>query len=640
MNPLKLCVDIRVAWMVLVLSGQLIVHDSVGAVVEELARTFMKSYLFEDFALSPDGSHISMILHKDSGDVMATLDLSTGNAKSASGRPGQRIYDYSWVDGDHLAFQVGLWDYYNAGLYVADEDLRTFRMIGTPNPVPRMGMILSKEQLFLKNPLPQVSGKMLISDRTVKQQFPDAYLYNHADDTVDMSLRNTDQVTSWIFDMRGELRLMRKLTSPGETELVHRRPGEESWSPVPVPDENVVLGFDRTGDRLYMSFSDEEGQVCFQLFDLNKMSFVGNPVRHPIFSARPGLMRDGQTGTMVGVVYNWEKPKIVYFDPAYKSIHQEVEKLFPGSVCHVVGQTKKGSVIIDVSSDVHPSRIYELELPDMKLVKLLDQADWITEDMCQPMEAISFPARDGVTVHGYLTRSRTRPEATGPTVMLVHGGPYRRDSWGFDPEVQFLSNLGYHVVQVNFRGSSGFNEGYSIKELRRICEFAVSDVADGARWAIAEGIADPSRIAVYGASFGGYSALSGAAFEPDLYKVAIGFAGVYDFDRQLKTTYRGKSSMRGWLEPFLGDIDENPEAYSKLSPLHYADKVRAKVMLVHGGADSIVPVSQSRKMARALRKAGNDPVLETTTWGIHGFADDKKRIEFAELLGNFLKEQL
>jgi acetyl esterase/lipase len=640
MNPLKFHVNACFAWMVLVMSGQLIVHDSAGADVEKLADTFMKSYLFEDFALSPDGSHLSMILHKNSGDVMATLDLSTGNAKSASGSPGQRIYDYSWVDGDHVAFQVGLWDYYNAGLYVADEDLRTFRMIGTPNPVPEMRMILSEELLFLKDPLPQVPGKMLISDRTVKQQFPDAYLYNHVDDTIDMSLTNTDQVTSWIFDMEGELRLMRKLTSPGDTELFHRGSDEADWSLVPLPEENLVLGFDRTGDRLYMSYPDEEGQVCFQLFDLNKMTFVGNPVRHPVFSARPRLLRDGPTGAMVGVVYNWDKPKVVYFDSAYKSIQKEVEKLFPGSVCSVVGQTKKGSVIIEVSSDIHPSRIFELELPDMKLAKLLDQADWITDDMCQPMETIAFPARDGVTVHGYLTRSRIDPEATGPTVMLVHGGPYRRDSWGFDPKVQFLSNLGYHVVQVNFRGSSGFNEDYSIKELRRICEFAVSDVADGARWAIAEGIADPSRIAVYGASFGGYAALSGAAFEPDLYKVAIGFAGVYDFDRQLKNTYKGKGSMRDWLEPFLGDIDEDPEAYRKLSPLHFADKIRAKVMLVHGGADSIVPVSQSRRMARALRKAGNDPVLETTTWGIHGFADEKKRIEFAELIGNFLKEQL
>lgn len=608
--------------------------------MEELAGTFMRSFLFGDFALSPDGSHISMILHKDSGDVLATLDLSTNKARSASGKPGQRIYDYSWVDGDNLAFQVSLWDNFNAGLYVADEDLRHFRLIGTPDPVPRMGMTLSKELLFLINPLPQVPGKMLISNRTDKQEFPDAYLYNHAEDRMEKNLPNTDQVTSWIFDQQGELRLIRKLKSPGETELFHRRSAEQEWSLVPLPQENQVLGFDRSGDRLYMSYSSETGQVVFQIFDLEKMRFVGNPVRHPVYSARPRLLRDGPTGAMVGVVYNWDKPNVVYFDPAYKSIHREVQKVFPGFVCKVLGQTERGSVIISVSGDIHPDRIFELDLPDMTLKKLLDQAEWIKDAMCQPMEPINFTARDGTSVHGYLTMAHSAPDVAGPTVMLVHGGPYIRDSWGFDPEVQFLSNLGYHVIQVNFRGSGGFNEAYSIKDLMRVCKFAISDVADAARWAIAEGIADPSRIAVYGASFGGYAALAGAAFEPELYKVAIGFAGVYDFDRQLKTTFKGKGRVRDWVEPFIGDIDKDSDAYRNLSPVHFADNIRAKVLLVHGGADSVVPVDQSRKLARALSKAGNDPVLETTTWGIHGFPNEKTRIEFGKLVGGFLKEHL
>lgn len=640
MNQRKLSILVPLALMAMILFGPFFTNESAGADVEKLAGTFMRSFLFEDFALSPDGSHISMILHKDSGDVMATMDLSTGEAHSASGKPGQRIYDYSWVDGDNIAFQVGLWDYYNAGLYVTDEDLRNFRMIGKPRAATHMGMILSEQLLFLSHPLPQVPGKMLIIDRTVKQQFPDAYLYNHADDKIEMSLTNTEQVSSWIFDLQGQLRLKRKLTDPGDTELFHRRSEEEEWKRVPLPEENRTLGFDTTGERLYISYPDDEGKVCFRLFDLSKMEFVGNPVRHPVYSARPRLLRDGATGAMVGVVYNWDRPKVVYFDPAYKSIQKELEKVFPGSVCRVVGQTEKGSVIIGVSGDIHPARIYELELPGMELKKLLDQADWITEEMCQPMEPISFPARDGVSVHGYLTRSHTNPEKTGPTIMLVHGGPSSRDSWGFNPEVQFLSNLGYHVIQVNFRGSSGFNEDYSIKDLRQICEFSVSDVADAARWAIAEGITDPSRIAIYGGSFGGYAALAGAALEPDLYQVAIGFAGVYDYDRLLKNHYKGKRAVKSWLEPFIGDIDKDPEAYKELSPIHFAENIQASVLLVHGGADSVVPVSQSKNMARALRKAGNEPVLETTTWGVHGFANEEKRIEFAKLVGEFLKQHL
>jgi dipeptidyl aminopeptidase/acylaminoacyl peptidase len=153
----------------------------------------------------------------------------------------------------------------------------------------------------------------------------------------------------------------------------------------------------------------------------------------------------------------------------------------------------------------------ELEVKaEQKSKPALNKAPWIKPNMWQPMTPIKFPSRDGTEIHGYLTRSKSAGDAKGPTVMLIHGGPFRRDSWEFNPEVQFLAQLGYHVIQVNYRGSSGFRKNYSISNLRRICKFAIEDVADAARWAIKEGIADPDRLAIIGSSFGGYAALAGA----------------------------------------------------------------------------------------------------------------------------------
>jgi dipeptidyl aminopeptidase/acylaminoacyl peptidase len=143
-----------------------------------------------------------------------------------------------------------------------------------------------------------------------------------------------------------------------------------------------------------------------------------------------------------------------------------------------------------------------------------------------------------------------------------------------------------------------------------------------------------------GGSFGGYAALAGAAFEPDLYKVAIGISGVYNFDRELKSDYRGEGSLKEWLAPMLGDIANDPDVYKDLSPVNFADRIKAKVLLIHGGADSVVHANQSKSMAKALRRADKEVEIDISTWGVHGFYNQKESNRFGSLVGNFLQKHL
>ena len=218
-----------------------------------------------------------------------------------------------------------------------------------------------------------------------------------------------------------------------------------------------------------------------------------------------------------------------------------------------------------------------------------------------------------------------------------------RDTWGFDSAAQFFAQLGYAHYRVNYRGSTGYGDTYEGDNILQVCRYVIDDVADAARWAIAEGHADPDRIAIFGGSFGGYAALAGAAFEPELYRCAIGFAGVYDWIVQLK------EDRKDWWMRYLVfdskgdyylDIEENKEAYRALSPRYAAEKIRAPILLIHGGADRRVAAHQAKVMRGALRSAKKTHEVAISSWQPHGFYGAESRTKFYIRVAEFLEKHM
>ena len=255
------------------------------------------------------------------------------------------------------------------------------------------------------------------------------------------------------------------------------------------------------------------------------------------------------------------------------------------------------------------------------------------------MKSVSYAARDGATVYGYLTLPKSG-SAPNPLLMVVHGGPAVRDVWGFNPEVQFLAKLGYAVLQVNYRGSTGYGISYARKNILEVCRFGISDVADGARWAVRNGYADPDRIAIYGGSFGGYAALAGAAFESDLYRCAIGYAGVYDWVQQMKEDKKDFREYVKWRNKYYPDLDDHRKEYESISPRFAAQNVNCPVLLIHGGSDLRVQSRQAKLMQRALKAAGKECEMIINNWGIHGLPKESKRIEFYVSVARFLQRHM
>ncbi|MEO8010418.1 MAG: S9 family peptidase, partial [Dokdonella sp.] len=301
----------------------------------------------------------------------------------------------------------------------------------------------------------------------------------------------------------------------------------------------------------------------------------------------------------------------------------DLMKQFPGEDVRIASVSDDGSkVVIEARSDLNPGTFYLYEASEKKLSTLLARAPWLKADDLATMEPFTMKARDGKTLHGYLSKPVGKEAAKSqPMVVLVHGGPYNvRDEWGYDPTVQVLTSRGYAVLQVNFRGSGGYGYDFVKAGYGEWGAKMQDDVTDATQWAIAQGVADPKRICIQGASYGGYAALQGAVREPDLYQCAVGIVGVYDL-RLMKS--RGdipQSSMgEGYLDMVLGTDNEQ---LGQRSPINQLDRIKANVMLVVGGQDKRVPPIHGENLQRALISKGKPPEWIYQRTEGHGFYDE------------------
>lgn len=222
-------------------------------------------------------------------------------------------------------------------------------------------------------------------------------------------------------------------------------------------------------------------------------------------------------------------------------------------------------------------------------------------------------------------------------VVMPHGGPYGIfDRWAFDDDAQMLAEAGYAVLQVNFRGSGNYGVAFEQAGARQWAGTMQDDLTDATRWAIDQHVADPSRICIYGASYGGYAALTGAAKEPDLYRCAVGYVGVYD----LEAMHREKSRYAAWLRNWEADWVGKREEMAARSPVNMAANIKAKVLLAAGGEDKTAPIAHTKRMAKALRDAGKP--VETLYFDSegHGFYTEAHRREFYTRLLDFLADNL
>ena len=274
------------------------------------------------------------------------------------------------------------------------------------------------------------------------------------------------------------------------------------------------------------------------------------------------------------------------------------------------------------------------------LTKLVDVAPWLKEDQLAHMKPIEYQSRDGLTIHGYLTLPLGREAKNLPVVINPHGGPWFRDTWGFNPEVQFLANRGYAVLQMNFRGSTGYGRKFWEASFKQWGQKMQDDITDGVQWLVKQGIADPKRVAIYGGSYGGYATLAGVTFTPDLYAAAVDYVGVANMFTFMKTIPPYWKPFLDQMHAMVGDPEKDKALLEAASPVMHADKIKTPLFVAQGAHDPRVNKAESDQMVAALKKRGVDVEYMVKENEGHGFHNEENRFDFYEAMEKFLAKYL
>jgi dipeptidyl aminopeptidase/acylaminoacyl peptidase len=337
------------------------------------------------------------------------------------------------------------------------------------------------------------------------------------------------------------------------------------------------------------------------------------------------------TDRPVAIEYLLDGPELHFLDEERKALHGKIDRSLPNRTNRVFDSAKNGEILLIESSS--PSTPPELHIAMVesgrfsKLLSIYPELEGV--ELAEP-KAIRYAARDGLMIDGILTLPPGSNGASLPAIVLPHGGPMERDFLQFDRDVLFLASRGFAVLQMNFRGSAGYGFRREAAGHKKWGLEMQDDIADGAKWLIEQGIADPDRLGIYGASYGGYAALMASVKTPKLFRCAASYAGLFDLvaENEHDSHYVGGKIA----EQFRGD---DPKALKAASPFFAVDRIRIPILLGHGEDDSNVPFSQSTRMAKALREAGKDVELMLFPGEIHGFDRADNAMEFIGRLERF-----
>ena len=256
------------------------------------------------------------------------------------------------------------------------------------------------------------------------------------------------------------------------------------------------------------------------------------------------------------------------------------------------------------------------------------------------MKPISYKSRDGLTIHGYLTLPKNSPGKNLPVIVNPHGGPWARDRWGFNSQVQFLANRGYAVLQMNFRGSTGYGREFWELGFKQWGKTMQDDITDGVHWLSDEGIADRDRIGIYGGSYGGYATLAGLAFTPELYACGIDYVGPSNLFTLLDSLPPYWELYRKMFYEMVGDPETDKELIEDISPFFHADRIKAPLFVAQGANDPRVNQAESDQIVEALESKGIDVQYMLKENEGHGFRNEENRMDFYEAMIEFLDKHM
>lgn len=628
--------------------GLLVLFTAGGAAAapppELPVETFFRKSNIAQLTFSPDGKRIACLVPFERRMNLAVIDLEKKTKNLLTNFKDNDVGSLLWANDDRLIFTKDTDGQEWSSVYAINRDGKDGVLL--TGGAGEEGTTSASDRRFrgLLARLPKDPKNILVLGNLSGAQGPDVCTMNLKTGRLTMVVENPGWVRRWVLDRNKVVRLgvaqkgrtvsvvLRDPVKGTWTELTNHEGDSPGWSP---------LAFD--GDDRTLFVSSRVGRRTAAVFRYDTVTRTMGELVHadPVYDDG-GVIWDESRQKVVALSINGDRPRHHWIDAESEALQRRLDASLPDTVNRQLHASPDGSRrLIFSSSDRDPGVYYLFDSTTKKIEELAVLKPGIDPDQMAPMQHVTFKARDGLTIHSYLTLPVGRESKTLPLVLHPHGGPFGiRDSWGYNGEVQFYANRGYAVLQVNYRGSGGYGAGFERAGWKKWGLEMQNDLTDAVKWAIAEGVADPQRVVIAGASYGGYATLAGLAFTPELYCAGVNYVGVSDIKELIPVGENVRPEMAHWFNTRIGDLSksEDRRRIHDTSPVNFADRIQAPVLMAYGKNDPRVRISQGHDMAAALKKSGKTFEMIIEEKEGHGFRKEELSIAFYTKVDAFLKK--
>ncbi len=589
------------------------------------------------YRISPDGAYYSYMSPYENRMNVFVQKIGEKEAKRITSETKRDIAGYFWANNNRILYIKDKGGNENYSLYGVDIDGDNFTDL-SPYDSVRIQMI---------DALEDIEDEIIIGMNKENQALFEPYNLDINSGEIKKLAENKDManpISGWLTDHEGNIRIAMQVVDGINARILYRENAESTFAEV------ITTNFKETFEPLFFEFDNSPVVYATSNLGRDKQAIV----RFNLETKQEEVLFEHDlvdVSTLVHSRYggkkltyaNYTSDKVYrhYFDEETKLMFEDLESKLPGYEIAVANSNKKeDKFLIRTYSDKSRGAYYFYDKNEKSLEKLVEVSPNINEADMADQKPIIYKSRDGLTIHGYLTLPKGVEAKNLPIVVNPHGGPWARDNWGFNPEIQLMANRGYGVLQMNFRGSTGYGKEFWQASFKEWGKKMQNDITDGVNWLIEQGIADPERIAIYGGSYGGYATLAGVTYTPELYACAVDYVGVSNLHTFMKTIPPYWKPYLEMMYEMVGNPETEAEMMTAASPVNFVDNIQCPLFVAQGANDPRVNIDEADQIVKALRDRGIEvPYMVKYNEG-HGFGNEENRFEFYNSMMGFFAEHL
>ncbi|HKV02195.1 MAG TPA: prolyl oligopeptidase family serine peptidase [Ktedonobacteraceae bacterium] len=584
--------------------------------------------------ISPDGTMMAYL-----APVNDVLNVWVGKIGSDEYQPVTKDEDrgvrfYFWAaDNKHIVYLQDAGGNENWRLYATNLDTRETRDL-TPFENVHI-QVIERNKHF--------PDELLIGMNKDNPQLHDVYHLDLTSGELTLVAKNPGNIIGWVADAKFKVRGALAALPDGGSELLVRTGENADWKKLVTWNADDMLtssplSFSLDGQFIYLE--DARNVNASRLVKLNvatgDITVIAEDPQYDVGR----VMIHPDTYEIQAVAFNKDRVEWTVLDQSIKLDFDNIQEIHRGDFAITSRDDADATWVVAFTVDNGPVPYYAYERKSQTATFLFDNQPELSNYTLSTMEPVTFTSRDGLSIHGYLTLPVGTNNTNLPMVLNVHGGPWARDAWGYNPEAQWFANRGYACLQVNYRGSTGYGKDFLNAGNKEWGRKMHDDLVDGVHWAIEQGIADAKKVAIYGGSYGGYAALVGATFTPDLFCCAVDIVGPSNLITLIKTIPPYWAPLVQVFLQRVGNPDTEEEFLKSRSPLFQVDRIKIPMLIAQGANDPRVKQAESEQIVDAMQNKGIDYEYMLFPDEGHGFAKPENRLKFYAAAERFLAKHL